>query len=139
MKIFYIEDFGRGDDCATAILIAEGVEFAGGSVVIKDLRSGALSSYHDMKSFELELEEGWAVRRAETAAFKRGENDAVQDACENAPFASIGGKDCLFNMKVPDYIDATDKCEYLAGYRACCLEMYGIDWELEKGRSQQDG
>lgn len=52
-------------------------------------------------------------------AFKRGQHDAYQDACENCHFASVGGEGGrqpeIFSA--PDWIVAGDDLPYLAGYK----------------------
>ncbi len=63
------------------------------------------------------------------ATFERARMDCIQDGCENAPFASIGGLEARSNMKAPRWIAAENANEYLAGYRAEALKQYGSDWE----------
>ena len=52
-------------------------------------------------------------------AFRRGQDDAYQDACENAHFGSVGGEGGkepeIFSA--PDWIAAGDDLPYLAGYK----------------------
>jgi len=58
--------------------------------------------------------------------------DAYQDACENAPFSSVGGIDKRAAMEVPErsYLQTDeDAAEYLRGYRSMAQEMYGEDWQ----------
>lgn len=61
--------------------------------------------------------------------WKRAYLDCVQDACENCPFASIGGLTQRTAMAVPKYIRPEDAEEYLNGYRQAALEQYGPGWE----------
>ncbi len=52
-------------------------------------------------------------------AFRRGRDDAYQDACENCHFASVGGEGGkepeIFSA--PDWIAAGDDLPYIAGYK----------------------
>lgn len=67
-------------------------------------------------------------------AYSRGHDDAVQDAMENAPFASVGGLDRrreAFDGEgtglAPDYIKE-DRDGYLRGYAETAEKMYGPNW-----------
>ena len=102
----------------------------------KDLHTNSLESYHDLATFKKVLDSDKVLRMADAPSFRRGWNDAAQDTCENAPLASVGGEDLIFNMRPPDYIAVADEAEYLAGYRASCLNMYGVDWEFKGGRDK---
>lgn len=69
----------------------------------------------------------WIVpRRSE--AFMDGRDNAVQDQMENAPFGSIGGIGARSKPQVPAYVAEDNREEWLAGYVAACLVMYGADW-----------
>lgn len=59
---------------------------------------------------------------------QRGRSDCGQDACENCPFASIGGLERRSAMEAPGYIPAEVASEYLAGYAEQAQAMYGDDW-----------
>jgi len=61
-------------------------------------------------------------------AWDRGWTAAVQDACENCPFASAGGMDRRQDMVAPDYIPEEDREDYLDGYRAFARATWGEDW-----------
>lgn len=60
-----------------------------------------------------------------SAAFLRGRTDCYQDRCEGCGFASIGGEDKRFEMSAPAYIEAGDADEYLRGYKAMAIGLYG--------------
>jgi hypothetical protein len=60
--------------------------------------------------------------------FERGRMDCIMDSCENAPFASIGGLSARESLTAPKYIAPADAAEYLRGYEAQALAMYGDDW-----------
>ena len=63
------------------------------------------------------------------AAAECGMNDAMQDAFENCPFASIGGLDARSAPRVPEYINIDDDASaWLDGYEIQCHAMYGDDW-----------
>lgn len=63
-------------------------------------------------------------------AISRGERDAMQDACENAPFASIGGLGVRASAawELPKYVSEPCRDGYLRGYTDQCRRMYGEDW-----------
>ena len=58
-----------------------------------------------------------------------GYMNAMQDCCENCPFASSGGMDKREAMEAPEYVPEDQAEEYLRGYRAFCDESYGPGWE----------
>ena len=62
-------------------------------------------------------------------AFQRGQMECIQDRCENIPFAGLGGLENRMTPKAPDYIPAEDVDDFIAGYKAAALEMYGDDWQ----------
>ena len=64
-----------------------------------------------------------------TPAFERGGEECEQDAMENAPFASIGGRAARDAPRVPAYIAAGDAAEWLRGYTAMARWLYGNDWQ----------
>lgn len=66
-----------------------------------------------------------------TKNYQRGFNDAYQDRCEGAPFASIGGMDKRLSPILPDYIRQQAKVPYLNGYMACCQEAFGDTWKTD--------
>lgn len=61
--------------------------------------------------------------------FNWGFMNAMQDRCENCPFASSGGMDKRTAMEAPDYVPKDQTEEYLRGYRAYCEDNYGEGWE----------
>lgn len=70
--------------------------------------------------------------KARSDAFTWGYMDALQDRCENCPFASVGGLDRRTDMAVPGYVPQAQHTEYLRGYRAYCDEQYGQGWETAR-------
>lgn len=60
--------------------------------------------------------------------YDRGASEAAQDACENCPFASIGGLDARTAPRSPAYISEADRAVWLSGYLDTCRAMYGDDW-----------
>ena len=64
-----------------------------------------------------------------TQPFERGRCDAIQDRCENCPFASVGGKESRDNMRAPKYIPQSDAAEYLRGYAHQARILFGDDWQ----------
>lgn len=69
----------------------------------------------------------WGVKPP-SPTFLRAWTDCVQDGCENAPFASVGGLDARENPRVPDYIEEDEQAEYLRGYEAAARDNYGDGW-----------
>lgn len=61
-----------------------------------------------------------------TDAAKRGADECDQDAMENAPCASIGGRGVA--PRVPDYIPEADRAEWLRGYVLECVTIDGPEW-----------
>lgn len=120
---------------ADSSLIAEGVQFIDGTVVIHwfgEYRSTArYSNIEDMEAIHGHKRKT-AIRWIDRTAFCRGQSDCYQDSCENVHFASIGGLSKRTIMVAPDYIDEPDIAEYLAGYRAKAYEMFGLDWKTCK-------
>jgi hypothetical protein len=49
--------------------------------------------------------------------------------CEGCLFSSVGSE---FDMQAPDYIKPEDRAEYLAGYEAQVLNMYGPAPSIEE-------
>ena len=54
-------------------------------------------------------------------------NDCIQDACENCPFASVGGIGKRDAMQAPEWA-SEDPDNYLLGYRTQARAAYGRDW-----------
>lgn len=65
-------------------------------------------------------------------AFMRGHGDCAQDACENAPFASVGGLGARKSMLRPHWVSEPDWPEYLRGYQAGDALCHGDGWEDAK-------
>jgi len=61
--------------------------------------------------------------------FEHGRSNCYQDRCENVPFASIGGLEARGQPRPPRWISADDWPEYLRGYIACAVHLYGEDWQ----------
>lgn len=69
----------------------------------------------------------WIVPRR-SLAFMHGRDNAVQDYAENSAFASIGGVGERAAPTAPAYVPEEDREEWLAGYVAACLVMWGPGW-----------
>lgn len=61
--------------------------------------------------------------------YDRGVSEAIQDRCENCPFASIGGLNARAAPKVPAYIPAEHTRAWLSGYLDAARDIYGDDWQ----------
>lgn len=61
-------------------------------------------------------------------AYDRGRTDCAQDACENAPFACVGGLAMRAAPRVPAWVPEDDRDEWLRGYTSAACEAYGDDW-----------
>jgi hypothetical protein len=61
-------------------------------------------------------------------AYRRAQDDFVQDRCENAPFACIGGLGARTNPQRPKFIEPADWPTYLLGYTDAAAATYGPDW-----------
>jgi hypothetical protein len=112
-------------------IVAQGFEFDDGTCVLRwttARRSTAIYSSSD----EVEAIHGHAgaTRVIWTSdVYRRARMDCIQDGCENAPFASIGGLEKRSSMVCPKYISRGDEAEYLRGYRETALVQYGPDWD----------
>lgn len=63
--------------------------------------------------------------------FVWGRQDCGQDACENVPFASIGGLESRLHPILPKYVKGLmDEQAYLQGYCTEAFHMYGKDWQI---------
>lgn len=60
--------------------------------------------------------------------YDQGHDNCGLDACENAPFASIGGLDARSKPERPPWIADDDWPEFLQGYADRARIMYGDDW-----------
>ncbi len=112
-------------------LVAEGVEFSDGTCAMRWLTAHRSSTFYESAATLVAIH-GHAGKTEvvwTTDAFKRGRTDAVQDACENAPFASSGGMDKRTAMVAPSYISTGDEKEWLRGYKAGCDLAHGPGWE----------
>jgi len=66
-------------------------------------------------------------------ASKWGEDNCIQDAFENCPFASVGGLDARQGkLRAPKYVAPHLAASYLAGYVRMAEQMYGKDWQIIK-------
>jgi hypothetical protein len=112
-------------------IVAEGVVFRDGTCAMRWLtKDRSTATYDSLES--LERIHGHAGKTKVVivgAPFERAMQDAMQDACENAPFASIGGLGQRTSPIPPHYIAAHEHERYVEGYKAACVLMYGKDWE----------
>jgi hypothetical protein len=58
----------------------------------------------------------------------RGALDAMQDAAEGVPFASIGGLEKRSAPHAPGYVEEDEREAYLLGYAEQAERMYGPIW-----------
>jgi len=66
-------------------------------------------------------------------ASKWGEDNCIQDASENCPFASVGGLDARQGeLRAPKYVPPHLAVSYLAGYVKMAEHMYGKEWQTVK-------
>ena len=65
-------------------------------------------------------------------SYHRGNFDCQLDDWENAPFSSTGGLDNRNNLTTPKWIAEQDRTQYLEGYQAAALELYGLGWRTTK-------
>lgn len=111
-------------------IVAEGVEFHDGTCALRwRTAHRSTSFYENRKTVEAIHGHNGKTKLVVTGdPFGRGFSDAGQDACENAPFASIGGLEKRTNMQAPSYITPAEQTLYLDGYRAFARATYGDDW-----------
>lgn len=111
-------------------IIAEGVEFSDGTCALRwktSARSTAI--YDNLKSLEqIHGHQGKTKIIYTGGPFDRGFGDAAQDACENAPFASVGGLERRDSLVAPAYITPDERQAYLRGYEMFAMTSYGKDW-----------
>jgi hypothetical protein len=60
--------------------------------------------------------------------YTRGMDDFVQDRCENAPFACIGGLGARSDPIRPKFMQPRHWPAYLLGYTDAAATAYGPDW-----------
>lgn len=111
-------------------IIAEGVEFSDGTCALRwrtSVRSTAL--YDNLKTLEqIHGHQGKTKVIFTGGPLDRGFTDAARDACENAPFASVGGLERRDSLVAPAYITPDEQQAYLLGYEVFALTSYGKDW-----------
>ena len=113
-------------------VVADGCMFDDGACVLRwrgDHKStAAYASYDDLKA--VHGHDGtvfvW-LDETRTKAFSHGASHCLQDACENAPFGSIGGL-AARETPVARFAEKGTEAEYLRGYIAGARAMYGADW-----------
>lgn len=115
--------------------VADGVLFADGSCVVRwrSEHPGTITYARLADLVAIHGHDGGTVVEwydaPATATFSRGAIDCQQSAFENCPFSDIGGLECRSNMQLPKYVTSEDGPEYLRGYRAAALTMFGTDWQ----------
>lgn len=131
MKTFELFRWKDATGISGTGVVAEGVQFADGSCVLRwtaVVRSTVF--YDDIESVQKIHGHYGSTEIVWTGdVFNRGVIDAVQDRCENCPFASVGGLEKRSAMVTPKYISKGDEKEYLRGYRHGARRMFGDDWE----------
>lgn len=114
-------------------IVADVVEFGDGATVLRwrgETRSTA--SYASIAdAVKVHSHEGTEFRwfNRPSKAFDHGRVNAVQDMCENCPFASIGGLEGRSAPTVPGYVAEGGRDEWLRGYLTACVATYGADWQ----------
>ena len=133
MRLFDLDRIEDESGVSGTGIVAQGVEFDDGTIVLRWLTANRSTAvYADEKTLEaIHGHNGKTVVqwRSQNNVFDRAKQDAYQDRCENAPFASVGGLELRGCMRAPSYVARVDQEEYLRGYRAAAREMYGDDWQ----------
>jgi hypothetical protein len=89
MRTFYLDRTEDSTGVSGRGLVAQGVKFNDGLVVVRWLGATPTTTIHQsIESVELiHCHDGLTVIRwTDSASFARGGTDAYQDRCENAPF-----------------------------------------------------
>lgn len=112
-------------------VVAEGVIFDDGSCVMRWLTQHRSTAFYDnIETIEkIHGHEGKSKIVYTGNPFQRAIEDCYQDACENTPFASVGGLEKRSAMEAPAYITPKERDTYLRGYKTAALLQYGADWE----------
>ncbi len=131
MKLFELHRFEDESGVSGRGVVAQGVQFDDGTCAMRwttENRSTAL--YDDVATLEkIHGHNGKSAVVFTSEMFDRARTDAMQDRCENVPFASVGGLDKRDCMTTPSYIDLRDATEYMRGYRSAAYMIYGADWQ----------
>jgi|14_taG_2_1085336.scaffolds.fasta_scaffold01230_9 hypothetical protein len=117
--------------------VAEGVRFSDGKIALRWLTSTSSTCLYDSYGDVLAIHGHGGKTRFIICGtpWKRGKEDAIQDAAENAPFNCIrGGRKAPPPIKrvewtLPAWITKDEEEAYLAGYEAGCISLYGEEWE----------
>lgn len=132
MRLFDLERIADETGISGTGIVAQGVEFDDGTIVLRWLTENRSTSLYDNeKTVDAIHGHGgktvihWRGR----SAFDRAQLDAYQDRCENVPFASVGGIEKRSAMTAPYYIEKEDVSEYLRGYAHSCRLIFGDDWQ----------
>lgn len=113
-------------------IVAQGVVFDDGTCVLRWLTEyRSVAFYENLVTLEkIHLHEGRTRIRFARHPFVCGFDDCVQDACENAPFASVGGLQAREAMGRPDWVQERNFEEYRRGYEAAAVVRFGADWRV---------
>lgn len=112
-------------------IVAEGIIFEGGQVALCWCKSQTIGVYKSLDQVGEIHGHGGDTEVVElTDMFIRGTQNAGMDQMENAPFASIGGKERRSAMRAPEWVQGSvAEAEFLRGYRHQARVMYGEDWQ----------
>lgn len=131
MRTFELHRFKDESGVSGTGQVAEGIEFGDGTCALRwktEYKSTAL--YENAETLEkIHGHNGKTELVWTSETFTRAGQDALQDACENAPFGSVGGTSKRNDMLCPSYVPPEHHAEYLRGYRHAARLMYGADWE----------
>jgi len=115
------------------LIVATGAVFEDGGAVLRwrgpNASTAIYRSMAELQSVHGYPEAVFEYANKPSERFMRGHADCAQDACENAPFASVGGMDARKNMIRPHWISESDWPEYLRGYQAGAALCHGDGWE----------
>jgi len=116
--------------------VAEGVRFSDGRAALRWLTATASTAAYDSMADLVAIHGhggktlvAWDDERPE--AFAHGAQCCGLDACENAPFATVGGLAARAALRAPDFAVAKGEAyarDFLDGYAFAAVQAYGADW-----------
>lgn len=116
-------------------VVAEGIRFTDGTCALRwRTAHTSFGLYHSIDSvIAIHGHNGqtrvvWVDMTHYDDVRRRARTNCVQDGCENAPFASVGGLEQRASMRAPHWIPPEDAEEYLRAYRDEARSQYGEDW-----------
>lgn len=111
-------------------IVAEGVEFGDGSMVLRWLTTHSSMGFYKNKEDMLAIHghNGKTEMVLTGGPFERAFDDAFQDSMENSPFACVGGPEKRTAMVAPKWITPQERDRYISGYQHAAQCLYGKDW-----------